>query len=362
MGIEPTTIFIPEVTVPIKVTTREVGAKLNNLESFKNNSFIEKNEDITLEFLLVDKNGQKLVNIGYKGNSWKATVELADPENYGGASIENQSFQFDEESGISVTNGMKITETTDYYRYNFKITIYTEPEVYKPIVLYTPSVRVYSNDNQKHENTTTQSNYKMKLKPVEQTSVILSDETILDEDIVDDLIASTFNNFLVDLISGKVSENSYVENVLATTIGGNTELEFSLTSTNMETSLIVQNVLESKLKDSTFTYMGDAFASVDPDCYLEIEGTCRSVTSSKPEWEEWQTGLVASGCAFAVVAIFGGVTFKNKHKNNVHSLQDDCSQSFSESSSPSNAWKSMESVKKDPASSNSTSNYDVIVN
>ena len=59
----------------------------------------------------------------------------------------------------------------------------------------------------------------MKLKPVEQTSVILSDETILDEDIVDDLIASTFNNFLVDLISGKVSENSYVENVLATKIG-----------------------------------------------------------------------------------------------------------------------------------------------
>ena len=37
---------------------------------------------------------------------------------------------------------MKITGTTDYYRYNFKITIYTEPEVYKPIVLYTPSVRV----------------------------------------------------------------------------------------------------------------------------------------------------------------------------------------------------------------------------
>ena len=59
----------------------------------------------------------------------------------------------------------------------------------------------------------------MKLKPVEQTSVILSDETILDEDIVDDLIASTFNNFLVDLISGNVSEHSYVENVLATKIG-----------------------------------------------------------------------------------------------------------------------------------------------
>ena len=39
---------------------------LNNLESFKNNSFIEKNENITLELLLVDKDGQKLVNIGYK--------------------------------------------------------------------------------------------------------------------------------------------------------------------------------------------------------------------------------------------------------------------------------------------------------
>ena len=52
--------------MPIEVTKREVNAKINNLESFKqSNSFIEKNEVITLEFLLIDKNGQSLSNIGY---------------------------------------------------------------------------------------------------------------------------------------------------------------------------------------------------------------------------------------------------------------------------------------------------------
>ena len=64
---------------------------------------------------------------------------------------------------------------------------------------------------------------------------------------------------------------------------GNTEVEFSLASTNTKNALVAQKLLERKLKNSTFTYIGKSFASVDPDCYLEIEGKCRSATSSKPE-------------------------------------------------------------------------------
>ena len=65
--IEPTTISIPEVIVQIEVTTREVNAKISNLESFKqNNSFIEKNENITLDIQLIDNSGQNLSNVGYK--------------------------------------------------------------------------------------------------------------------------------------------------------------------------------------------------------------------------------------------------------------------------------------------------------
>ena len=65
--IEPTTISIPEVIVQVEVTAREVNAKISNLESFmQNNSFIEKNENITLDIQLIDNSGQNLSNIGYK--------------------------------------------------------------------------------------------------------------------------------------------------------------------------------------------------------------------------------------------------------------------------------------------------------
>ena len=65
--IEPTTISIPEVIVQVEVTAREVNSKISNLESFmQNNSFIEKNENITLDIQLIDNSGQNLSNIGYK--------------------------------------------------------------------------------------------------------------------------------------------------------------------------------------------------------------------------------------------------------------------------------------------------------
>ena len=65
--IEPTTISIPEVIVQVEVTAREVNAKISNLESFmQNNSFIEKNENITLDIQLIDNSGENLSNIGYK--------------------------------------------------------------------------------------------------------------------------------------------------------------------------------------------------------------------------------------------------------------------------------------------------------
>ena len=65
--IEPTTISIPEVIVQVEVTAREVNSKISNLESFmQNNSFIEKNENITLDIQLIDNSGQNLSNVGYK--------------------------------------------------------------------------------------------------------------------------------------------------------------------------------------------------------------------------------------------------------------------------------------------------------
>ena len=53
----------------------------------------------------------------------------------------------------------------------------------------------------------------------QQNSQQQSNEIMLSENIVDEMIASTFNNFLVDLISGNVAKHTHVENVLATTIG-----------------------------------------------------------------------------------------------------------------------------------------------
>ena len=60
-----------EVDLPITVIKRKVNAILNNEEYLKNNSKIEKGGNVTLEFMLVDTEGQELANVGYKVGFYK---------------------------------------------------------------------------------------------------------------------------------------------------------------------------------------------------------------------------------------------------------------------------------------------------
>ena len=68
-------------------------------------------------------------------------MEFADPGNSGGAKVEG-NYDFDADTAESVTEGMKVGEAREGFRYNFKVTIATEPNIYPSMVVFTPSVKV----------------------------------------------------------------------------------------------------------------------------------------------------------------------------------------------------------------------------
>ena len=67
-------------------------------------------------------------------------MEFADPGNSGGAKVDGDRYDFDQ--SLSVTTGMKVGDPRDGFRYNFKVTIATEPDIYPSVVVFTPSVKV----------------------------------------------------------------------------------------------------------------------------------------------------------------------------------------------------------------------------
>ena len=51
-------------------------------------------------------------------------------------------YKFNQDSGLALTEDLTINDARSYYRYMFKVTIFSIPDIYDSVTVYTPSVHV----------------------------------------------------------------------------------------------------------------------------------------------------------------------------------------------------------------------------
>jgi len=103
-----------------------------------------------------------------------------------------------------------------------------------------------------------------------------------DDELADEILASSFNNFVVDLMNStgsNVSANSQVEDVTATSNGADTEIEFTIASTDNDSAAAAGEFLATRMASETFSYMGESVAYSNPSCFITLGGACQAHAS-----------------------------------------------------------------------------------
>ena len=78
----------------------------------------------------------------FQGNQWKAEVEIAEEFKENLNLQKKFTYKFNQDSGLALTEGLTVDDAKNYHRYMFKVTVFSTPDIYDRVTVYTPSIHV----------------------------------------------------------------------------------------------------------------------------------------------------------------------------------------------------------------------------